>query len=97
MLEILQTIVLAAVLFAATNADDLVLLTIFFAEPKLRPRDVVLGQLAGIGALTAISYTAAMLALAVPHGWLPWVGLVPLYIGVRWLRPVVIPTMHHQP
>lgn len=86
MLEILQTIALAAVMFAATNADDLVLLTIFFAQPGCRPRDVVLGQFAGIGALTAVSYTAAMLALAVPHGWLPWVGLVPFFIGLRWLR-----------
>ncbi len=86
MFEVLQTIVLAAVMFAATNADDLVLLGIFFSQPGCRPRDVVLGQLAGIGSLTAISYTASMLALAVPHGWLPWIGLVPLVIGFRWLR-----------
>lgn len=26
-----------------------------------------------------------MLALAVPHGWLPWIGVVPLAIGVKWL------------
>jgi cadmium resistance protein CadD (predicted permease) len=86
--EILQTISVAAVMFAATNADDLVLLTILFAQPECRPGQVVLGQLAGIGALIAISYTAAMLALAVPHGWIPWLGLVPVYLGIRWLlRP----------
>ena len=86
MTEALPTLALAAVMFAATNADDLVLLTIFFAQPGCLPRQVVLGQLAGIGALTAISYTASMLALAVPHRWLPWIGLVPLGIGVQWLR-----------
>ena len=86
MLEVFQTIALAAIMFAATNADDLVLLGLFFAQPGCRPRAVVLGQLAGIGSLTAISYTASMLALAVPHGWLPCIGLIPLGIGIRWLR-----------
>lgn len=86
MLEVLQTIGIATVMFAATNADDLVLLTVFFSRPRCSPRQVVLGQLAGIGALAAISYTASMLALAVPHGWLPWLGVVPLTIGLRWLR-----------
>jgi cadmium resistance protein CadD (predicted permease) len=83
--EILQTLSVAAVMFAATNADDLVLLTILFAQPGCRPGQVVLGQLAGIGALIAISYTVAMLALAVPHAWIPWLGIVPVYLGIRWL------------
>lgn len=85
MLEALQVVPLAALMFAATNADDLVLLGVFFARPGCRPREIVLGQLAGIGALTAVSYTASMLALAVPHGWLPWIGVVPLAIGLKWL------------
>src|SRR5687767_4224207 len=85
-LDALQTMGLAAIMFTATNADDLVLLGLFFAQPDCKPRAVVLGQLAGIGALTAISYTASTLALAVPHGWLPWIGILPLYLGVRWLR-----------
>lgn len=84
--EIVQTSGIAAVMFAATNADDLVLLTLFFAQPKCRPRQIVLGQLAGIGSLIAISYTVSMLALAVPHGWVPWLGLIPVYLGIRWLR-----------
>lgn len=86
MIDVLTNIAMAAVMFAATNADDLVLLTIFFAQPNCQPRQIVLGQLAGIGALTAISYTVSMLALAVPHGWLPLIGLVPLWFGVKWLR-----------
>ena len=73
-------------MFAATNADDLVLLALFFSQPRVSPRAVVVGQLVGIGSLTAVSYTASALALAVPHGWLPWLGLVPVWIGIRWLR-----------
>jgi cadmium resistance protein CadD (predicted permease) len=60
-IEVAQTLALAGVMFVATNADDLVLLTIFFAQPNCRPRAIV-------------------------HGWLPWIGLVPFAIGVRWLR-----------
>jgi cadmium resistance protein CadD (predicted permease) len=85
MLEVVQTIALAAVMFAATNADDLVLLGIFFSQSETRPRTVVLGQLAGIGSLTAISYTASMLTLAVPHTWLPLIGVIPVAIGIRSL------------
>lgn len=48
MLEVLQAIALAAVMFSATDADDLVRLSIFFAQPGCRPRAVVMGQLAGI-------------------------------------------------
>jgi len=86
MTDLISNIVLSVVMFAATNADDLVLLTIFFSQAECKPRQVVIGQLAGIGALTAISYTASMLALAVPHAWLPLVGIVPFWLGVRWLR-----------
>jgi cadmium resistance protein CadD (predicted permease) len=84
--DVFQTIGIAAIMFAATNADDLVLLTLFFAQPGCRTRQVVLGQLAGIGSLIAISYTVSMLALAVPHGWIPWLGVIPVYLGIRWLR-----------
>jgi cadmium resistance protein CadD (predicted permease) len=84
--EVIQTVGIAVVMFAATNADDLVLLTLFFARPGCDGRQVLLGQLAGIGALIAISYTVSALALAVPHGWLPWLGIVPVWLGIRWLR-----------
>lgn len=86
MIEALNTLPLAALMFAATNADDLVLLGIFFARPGCRTKDIVLGQLVGIGAITAISFTLSTLALSVPHGWLPWIGIIPMVIGVKWLR-----------
>lgn len=86
MREIFETTGLATLMFAATNADDLVLLTLFFARAENSPRQILLGQLLGIGALVAASLLAAALALAVPHGFLPWLGLVPILIGLSWLR-----------
>ncbi len=85
MCDSLQAIVLAAALFVATNADDLVLLMVFFAQPGCRPRHVVLGQLGGLAVLTGVSFAAAWLALAAPPDWLPWLGLAPLALGLRWL------------
>ena len=88
MTDLLQPLVIATVLFAATNADDLVLLIVFFAQPGCRPRQVVLGSILGLAVLTAASFAAAWLALAAPAGWLPWLGIAPVALGVRWLlRP----------
>ncbi len=85
MLALLETLLLATVLFAATNADDLVLLMVFFAQPGARTRGIVAGQLLGLGVLTGVSFVAAWLALAAPPDWLPWLGLAPLLLGLRWL------------
>lgn len=86
MLAILKIVGIAVVMFAATNADDLVLLTLFFTQPGCSPRQVVFGQLVGIGALIIISLVSAAVALAVPHGWIPWLGVIPILIGLQWLR-----------
>jgi cadmium resistance protein CadD (predicted permease) len=47
---------------------------------------VVLGQFAGIAALTAASAAAALLALAIPDGWIGLLGLAPLALGLLGLR-----------
>ena len=62
-------------LYATTNIDDLFLLSAFFADPHLYPRNIVIGQFLGIGVLTAVSIVAAA-ALAVPESWIAWSGLV---------------------
>ena len=73
----------AVPLFAVTNADDLVLLTVFFSNPRTRASSIVLGQLLGIGVLTALSIFAARLAVQLPDTWLPFLGLAPIALGVR--------------
>jgi cadmium resistance protein CadD (predicted permease) len=72
--------------FAATNADDLLLLAAFFADPRFRPRSVVAGQLLGIGALVLVSALAALAAFSLPPGWVALLGIAPLWLGLRALR-----------
>ena len=73
------------VVFASTNIDDLFLLAAFFADPRLRPRSIVVGQYVGIGALVLVSALAALLALALAAGWVALLGVVPLFLGLRGL------------
>jgi len=78
-----QSALIAVPLFAGTNADDLVLLTIFFANPRTRPGPVIAGQLIGIGFIVAASVLAARFAVQLPASWIPLLGFVPVVIGVR--------------
>jgi cadmium resistance protein CadD (predicted permease) len=84
--EALGTVGVAVVAFTSTNLDDLVLLAAWFANRRMGAVDVVLGQFVGIGALIALSVAGAMAAVLVPYGWLRWLGLLPVAIGVRSLR-----------
>jgi cadmium resistance protein CadD (predicted permease) len=75
----------AVVLFASTNVDDLVLLAAFFSDPHLRARSVVAGQFLGIGALVSFSAAAALAVMTVPEGYVAFLGVVPLTLGLRGL------------
>jgi cadmium resistance protein CadD (predicted permease) len=76
------TLAVGVVVFASTNVDDLLVLLAFFADPRYRARQVVLGQLVGITALTAAGLAAALLSLVLPPAQLGLLGLVPLGLGV---------------
>ena len=87
------TIAAAVGLFAATNIDDVVVLTVLFlasTRGTLPGWKVVVGQYAGFVALVAISVLAAAGLTIVPDKWVGLLGLVPLGIGlvglVRALR-----------
>ena len=82
------TVLTGAAAFAATNADDLLLLAAFFADRNNRPAAVVLGQYAGIAALFGASVAMALAAAAIPDAALRLLGLLPIAIGVKsLLRP----------
>jgi cadmium resistance protein CadD (predicted permease) len=68
-------------MFAVTNVDDLVLLALFFARGAVWR--VVAGQYLGFGVLLAVSVVGALGAGLLPEPVLPWLGLVPLLLGLR--------------
>ncbi|RQX35227.1 cadmium transporter, partial [Micromonospora chalcea] len=71
----------AAGVFAATNLDDIVVLTVLFVAlrhtGRPRPWQIVAGQYAGIGALVAVAVVAAAGLLVVPDPWPGLLGLLP--------------------
>lgn len=90
---VFAAIVTAFVLFAATNADDIVILTVlnFSARRGGRPRgwQIWAGQYAGFTILVAFSMAAAAGLAVVPSHWLWPLGLVPLGIGLVKLAAAI--------
>lgn len=84
-MDFLSLVALGVTAFAATNVDDLLLLTMFFGDRRFRARHVFIGQALGIGILVLISLAGAALALALPERWIGLLGLVPIALGVREL------------
>jgi cadmium resistance protein CadD (predicted permease) len=85
----MRTVAAAAGVFAGTNVDDLLVLTVLFlaARASGRPRrwQIWAGQYAGIGVLVGVSVLAALGLTIVPDRWVGLLGLVPLALGVRGL------------
>lgn len=83
------TLATAAGLFAGTNVDDIIVLTVLFlsarASGRPRPWHIWAGQYAGIGVLVAVSAAAALGLAVVPDPWVGLLGLVPFGLGVRGL------------
>ena len=72
--------------FAATNVDDLVIIALFvgrLAGVRGRTARVALGQYLGFGVILVGSLVAARGAALLPTTWLPYLGLVPLLLGLR--------------
>jgi cadmium resistance transport/sequestration family protein len=86
-------IVTAAGVFAGTNVDDLIVLTVLFlaarASGRPRPWQVWAGQYAGIGVLVLVSALAALGLTLVPDRWVGLLGVVPIALGVRGLVAAV--------
>lgn len=81
----------AAGLFAVTNVDDLLVLSLFFgrsagqhgAGQHHAGRRIVAGQYLGFAAILAISVTAAYGAAFLPESAIAYLGLLPLALGLR--------------
>ncbi|MEH0934999.1 cadmium resistance transporter [Micromonospora psammae] len=89
MTELLGSAGAAALVFAATNLDDIVVLTVLFVAARStgrpRPWQIVAGQYLGIGALVAAGVVVAAGLLVVPDPWTGLLGLLPIALGVRAL------------
>jgi cadmium resistance protein CadD (predicted permease) len=70
--------------FAVTNVDDFFLLTLFFAR-RIPTRRIVAGQYVGFAAIVGLSLIGVWGALAIPHRWVHFLGVLPLAIGIRHL------------
>jgi len=80
MLEIIITSILA---FAATNIDDLFLLTLFFGDTRYRASHIIVGQLLGIGILIVLSLGGSLIGELIKPSYVSWLGLFPIYLGVK--------------
>ena len=76
---------IALVVYASTNIDDLLVLAVFFADPRVRLGAVIVGRFIGLAALVLASAAAALLALVIPAEWVALLGVVPLFLGLRLL------------
>jgi cadmium resistance protein CadD (predicted permease) len=75
----------AAGLFAITNVDDIVLLSLFFgrsAGQQGAARRIVTGQYLGLIAILAITVAAAYGATFLPESAIAYLGLLPLALGL---------------
>jgi cadmium resistance protein CadD (predicted permease) len=72
-------------MFAVTNIDDIVILALFFSQTKNRTAafKVVLGQYLGFAAILVASVLGALGAGLLPPPTIPYLGLLPLALGLR--------------
>jgi cadmium resistance protein CadD (predicted permease) len=57
----------------------------FFADPKFRPREIVIGQYAGILILVAASLIGSLLTLAISQAYIGLFGIFAIALGVKKL------------
>jgi cadmium resistance protein CadD (predicted permease) len=83
------TLLSAAGVFAGTNVDDLIVLTVSFLSARAGgrplPWQVWAGQYAGIAVLATVSIVAALGLTIVSDDWVGALGLVPFALGVKGL------------
>jgi cadmium resistance protein CadD (predicted permease) len=86
---ILGTLGAAAVMFAGTNVDDLIVLTVLFLSSRAggppKVWQIWAGQYTGIAVLVVVSVIAALGLTLVPDGYVGLLGLIPFVLGVRGL------------
>jgi len=85
---VLGVFILQAIgLFIATNLDDIIVLSLFFARGAGRSgttAKIIAGQYLGFGAILATAVIVALGARSfLPESFIPYFGLIPLALGLR--------------
>jgi|TARA_B100001146_G_scaffold224943_2_gene245154 cadmium resistance protein CadD (predicted permease) len=85
---VLGVFILQAIgLFIATNIDDIIVLSLFFARGAGRSgttAKIIAGQYLGFGAILATAVIVALGARSfLPESFIPYFGLIPLALGLR--------------
>ncbi|XVV06681.1 cadmium resistance transporter [Actinosynnema sp. CA-248983] len=74
-------------MFAVTNIDDILILALFFGQAAAAGRAgaarVVAGQYLGFAAILVAAVVGALGAGLLPESAIPYLGLLPLLLGVR--------------
>jgi cadmium resistance protein CadD (predicted permease) len=76
----------AAGLFAVTNLDDIVILSLFFAQGAGQPgsaRRVIAGQYLAFTAILAVAIAVTFGVRFLPKEAVPYLGLLPIALGLR--------------
>src|SRR5215468_1384840 len=79
-----SALITGAIAFSATNLDDILFLTIFFSQTA-RKWQVIIGQYLGFTALVLISLIGFFGGLLLPHEWIRWLGIAPIFLGLKKL------------
>lgn len=84
---LLTSIITAVVLFAATNIDDIVVLTTFFSQKTkgFHTKHIVFGQYLGFLAILDVSMIGYFANYIIPEAYIGLLGLIPLGIGLKQL------------
>ncbi|TYK50616.1 cadmium transporter [Actinomadura decatromicini] len=73
-------------LFTVTNIDDILILALFFAQGAGHHRSAIritVGQYLGFAAILAVAVAAAFGATFLPESVIPYLGLLPLALGLK--------------
>jgi cadmium resistance protein CadD (predicted permease) len=95
-MEILATIFVAVMAFVATNLDDLILLTVFFANNDYSNLSIVLGQYLGVSLLLIICAMAYFFKFIIPPQYLAIFGILPIAIGLKNLLNLRNDNLNHK-
>lgn len=90
MTDLITAIIKAIAIFTVTNLDDIMILTLFFAQVNMlfRCQQIVIGQYLGFIVLVLASLPGFFGSFLVPTDFLRGLGVIPVILGIIYLYKV---------